>query len=70
MLNWITYKWYRALKVLFGSRSFVKQYHDRKTYILIKGDIPDDTINQWIQDGYVEEWPIQRSNHGNPSEAA
>lgn len=61
----LKYKWYRLIRVIFGARSFVK-YKDSNdaTYVLVKGKDLDKVVERFTEDGFIEEWPIERINNG------
>lgn len=55
----IKYRWYRAIRVLFGARSFFKatNYPD-VTYVLIKGSSMNTkkVVDSMLESGYIEEF--------------
>lgn len=59
----IKFIYYRMFCTMLGSRSFVKKDGESKTYILIKGDQRGQLATKLIEDGYVEEWPLNPEDY-------
>lgn len=60
----LRFKFYRWLKVMFGARSFILEKDvngvKQTSYLLINGNKMDNLIENYISDGWVEEWPFNK----------
>lgn len=57
----IQYKWYRRWRVLRGARSFYLHSPKFKGRVLLSGPSIEKRVEQLNNQGYIEEWPKERT---------